>query len=140
MLVQYQTLLAQSFAQITLTAIVTIGFYSQWYGKLLLERWSLTLWRVLPNDFGNLKWDSRAMFSMNERIFYDSRDVEGVTRGLNVAILDTVTKNVIDILVFDVCQSQSLTHDDHFEAAKAFKSTIESLEDGSIVLVAVSDR
>lgn len=29
---------------------------------------------------------------------------------------------------------------DHFEAAKAFKSTIESLEDGLIVLVAVSDR
>ena len=46
-----------------------------------------------PNDFGNLKWDSRVFFSVNERIFYDTREIVGVTRGLNVAILDSVTKN-----------------------------------------------
>ena len=92
------------------------------------------------NDFGNLKWDSRAFFSINERIFYDSRDILGASRGLNVAILDSITKNILEILVFDVCRSKSLTHDDHFAAAKAFKSTVELLEVGSIVLVAVSDR
>ena len=82
----------------------------------------------------------KGIFSINERIFYDSRDILGASRGLKCYFWISITKNILEILVFDVCRSKSLTHDDHFAAAKAFKSTIELLEVGSIVLVAVSDR